>query len=226
MLPHRLERQLAFVRSNPDVVAAGSYFDIIDAQATRRGTIIPLPRTREELAQYLTAREPLSFTHPTMIYRRDDALRLGGYRRALEPCADADFFARMLATGAPILIQPEILTLYRVHGDSISRRRAREQFTKFRYVFHNFYAERDGRKPITYDAFLALQARLPIASRLRTKLLIASEYLYRAHTAANVDGRRTQALFLLGAASSLRPAKALRRGLRNLAFTATRSANS
>ncbi len=225
MLPRRLERQLAFVGDNPDIAAAGSYFDIIDATGRRHNTIAPLPRTREELARFLAGREPLSFTHPTMIYRRDDALALGGYRRAFEPCEDVDLFARMLATGAAILIQPEVLTLYRVHAGSISRRRAAEQVTKLRYIFHNFYAERDGEAPISYDAFLRRQAELPLAAKLKLRLAFASDCLYRAYTAANLEGRKGLALLLLGVASSLRPVRAVRRGLRTLAST-PRSAGS
>ncbi len=80
MLPHRLERQMAFVLGDSEIVAAGSYYDIIDAEGARCGTLRPLPRDRGELQRFLDAREPLTFTHPTMIYRRNVAVALGGYR--------------------------------------------------------------------------------------------------------------------------------------------------
>ncbi|HTZ77652.1 MAG TPA: glycosyltransferase [Stellaceae bacterium] len=216
MLPERLARQLAFLRDNPDVVAVGSYYDLINGAGERRITRYPLPRTRDELTRYLDAREPLTFTHPTMTYRRDLALRLGGYRRELEPCEDADLFARMLAAGGTILVQPEILTLYRVHSGSISHRKTREMFTKLRFVFHNFYAAREGRPPITYDEFLIYRRRLSLTARLRTTRDYISEVLYRSATAAQVDGRQMRAGLSLAGAALLKPRKAIRRALRNL----------
>lgn len=216
MLPRRLERQLAFLEANADVVAVGSYYDLINEAGERRATRYPLPRTRDELARYLEARELLTFTHPTMTYRRDLAMTLGGYRRELEPCEDADLFARMLAAGGTILIQPEVLTLYRVHGGSISSRKAREMFSKLRYVFHNFYGLRDGKRALTYEEFLAARKRLPVAARLRAGRDYISEVLYRRSTAALVDGRRLSASLSLAGAAALKPRKAIRRALRNL----------
>src|ERR1700693_4180503 len=49
MLPHRLERQMAFVSGDSEIVAAGSYYDIIDAGGARCATLRPLPRSRDEL---------------------------------------------------------------------------------------------------------------------------------------------------------------------------------
>ncbi len=216
MLPQRLERQLAFLEVNADVVALGSYYDLINEAGERRATRYPLPRTRDELARYLEARELLTFTHPTMTYRRELAVALGGYRRELEPCEDADLFARMLAGGGTILIQPEILTLYRVHGGSISSRKTREMFSKLRFVFHNFYALRDGERALTYEEFQADRKRLPVAARLRAGRDYVSEVLYRSSTAALVDGRRLSAGLSLAGAAALKPRKAIRRALRNL----------
>src|SRR5206468_8588349 len=126
----------------------------------------PVPRTRKELARLLERRECLTFTHPTMIYQRKAAIEAGGYCKELEPCEDVDLFARLLAAGGSILIQPEVLTLYRVHAGSISQRAATQQFVKRHYVFHNFYAVREGLRPISYEAFVALRARRPLAERL------------------------------------------------------------
>ena len=159
MLPHRLERQLAFVSGASDVVAAGSYYDIIDGAGERCATLRPLPRNRGELERFLDAREPLTFTHPTMIYRRAIAVALGGYRSDYEPCEDTELFARMLAMGGAILIQPEILTLYRVHAGAISQRQTAQMFLTRHFVFHNFYRERDGRPAVSYEDFLASRER-------------------------------------------------------------------
>src|ERR1700730_10992449 len=46
MLPHRLERQLAFVSGASDVVAAGSYYGILDPARGSRATLRPPVRKR------------------------------------------------------------------------------------------------------------------------------------------------------------------------------------
>lgn len=217
MLPHRLERQMAFVSADSEIVAAGSYYDIIDATSARCATLRPLPRDREELQRLLDAREPLTFTHPTMIYRRHIAVALGGYRKDYEPCEDTELFARMLAMSGVILIQPEVLTLYRVHDAAVSQRAATEMFLKRHFVYHNFYRALDGRPAVSYDEFLAIRARLPVARRLRFEREYASELLYRAYTSALVAHRPVRAASYLAGAAALRPWKALRRGWRGVA---------
>ncbi len=217
MLPRRLERQMAFVSADSEIVAAGSYYDIIDAAGARCATLRPLPRDRHELQSFLDAREPLTFTHPTMIYRRHIAMALGGYRRDYEPCEDTELFARMLTMSGVILIQPEILTLYRVHGGAISQHQATEMFVKRHFIYHNFYREREGRSTISYQDYLASRARLPIRCRLKAAREFASELLYRAYTSALVAHRPVRAASYLAGAAALRPWKALRRGWRAVA---------
>jgi len=217
MLPHRLERQMAFVLGDSEIVAAGSYYDIIDAEGARCGTLRPLPRDRGELQRFLDAREPLTFTHPTMIYRRNVAVALGGYRSDYEPCEDTELFARMLAMSGVILIQPEVLTLYRVHAGAVSHRHTTQMFLKRHFVYHNFYRELDGRPAVSYQEFLASRARLPIARRLWLAREYASEVLYRAYTTALVAHRPMRAASFLAGAAALRPWKALKRGWRAVA---------
>ena len=217
MVPERLERQLAFVAANPDLVAAGSYYEIIDPAGVSHGTRLPLPRTRDELAGFLAAREPLSFLHPSMMFRRQVALDLDGYDKQTEPAEDVDLFARMLATGAPILIQPEVLLRYRVHSNAVSAKSATQQFMKVAWTYHNFYAAREGRPTLGYQAFLEHQRDRPWSERLALRTRMLSDGLYRRYAAALVGGHKATAFVYLAAASALRPAKAIRRALRRLA---------
>lgn len=217
MLPERLARQLAFVAANPDLIAAGSYYEIIDTAGQSHGTRLPLPRTRDELEEFLAAREPLSFLHPSMLYRRRAALDLGGYDKRAEPAEDVDLFARMLATGAPILIQPEVLLRYRVHANTISAKTATRQFMTVAWTYHNFYAARDGAPTLSYEGFLDHQRHRPWTERLSLRTRLLSDGLYRRYATALVGGHGITAFAYLAAASALRPGKAIRRALRSLA---------
>jgi glycosyltransferase involved in cell wall biosynthesis len=223
MLPTRLARQLDFVAANPDLIAAGSYYDIIDPTGRNHGARLPLPRTRDELAGFLAAREPLSFLHPSMLYRRRAALDLGGYDKRAEPAEDVALFARMLSTGAPILIQPEVLLQYRVHANSISAKTATRQFMSVAWTYHNFYAARDGQPPLSYEAFIEHQRHRPWTERLALRMRLLSDGLYRRYATALVGGHKATAFAYLAAASALRPGKAIRRALRSLAPASVRS---
>ena len=216
MVPERLERQLAFMAANPDAIAAGSYYEIIDPAGASHGTRLPLPRTRDELAGFLAAREPLSFLHPSMMFRRQTALDLHGYDKQTEPAEDVDLFARMLATGAPILIQPEVLLRYRVHSNAVSAKSATQQFMKVAWTYHNFYAAREGRPTLSYQGFLEHQRHRPWTERLALSTRLASDGLYRRYAAALVGGHKPVAFAYLALASALRPTKAIRRALRRL----------
>lgn len=223
MLPNRLERQLAFVEAAPDLAACGCWYDIIDMAGRRRGTRYPQPLTREQLDRMLEDGEALTFTHPTMLYRRELALQLGGYRAQYYPSEDIDLFARMLATGAAILIQPEVLMQYRIRPSSISGRTAVQQFQAVRWIYHNFYAERAGRPTLDLAGFRAFQARQPVWTRLGEWSLATSDRCYRRYSAAMMADQPVRAGLYLAAASALRPAKAVRRGLRSaLALTLAR----
>jgi glycosyltransferase involved in cell wall biosynthesis len=214
MLPDRLARQLDFAQSQPGLAACGCDYDIIDMAGQRHGTRHPLPRNVDELNRILAAGEPLTFTHPTMLYRRDLALRLGGYRAGFEPCEDVDLFARMLATGAPILILPETLMQYRIRPGSVSGRNAGRQFQMTHFIYHNFYAERAGRPTLTFAEFQAHQQSQPWAQRLNDQAQALADQLYRRYSTDLVTGHRARASLYLVAAAALRPGKAIRRGLR------------
>lgn len=216
MVPSRLGRQLAFIAENPKVAAVGSYYGIVDSAGIYRATRSPLPRTERELKELIARREPLAFTHPTMTFRRDVALGLGGYRRNYEPCEDSDLFARMLRLGRSILIQPEILTHYRVHPNSISSRNAVRMYTMLRFIFCNFYRERDGHPPLSFEQFEETYTRGQFMQRLLWRRDMTWELMMRAHTTASIYGDRVRSLSYLTAAATLRPDRALRRALRAL----------
>jgi hypothetical protein len=151
-----------------------------------------------------------------MIYRRDAVIALGGYIKSYEPCEDAELFARLLAGGGTILIQPEVLTRYRVHPGSISSQKMAQQFTTLRFIYHNFYAARSGRPILTYQAFLDSRRNRPLRERIAERMALVAEYFYRAYTTAKVEGRTGKAYACLAIASSMKPYKALRRGLRSV----------
>lgn len=120
-LPTRFEKQAA--------IAAEGSCDVIGTAALEfegapdRVVLVRLmPQTHDEIAAQMPRSNPMN--HPTTFFRRDLALRAGGYRE-LPGLEDYDFFARMLADGAVFLNLDEPLLLYSGGADLLSRRSLR-----------------------------------------------------------------------------------------------------
>lgn len=121
--PDRLERQIAhFERHSDDTLCgtnAWTYQE--DGRALWKTN---LPRTREALLVALPQGNP--FVHGSVMFRRDAALVLGGYREVFRCSQDYDFFWRLTEKyGAANLA--ESLYHYRYTSGSISAGKATEQ---------------------------------------------------------------------------------------------------
>lgn len=214
MEPDRLRRQMDFLAAHPEIAGTGSYYTLINEAGEARGEIRPLPGSVEELHRYLAGGGQLRYTHPTLLFRRDAALSAGGYRRAFEPCEDVDLFLRMAEAGDYIIIQPEFLTRYRVHGGSISSRSAARQHVMLSLVYANYDARRHGRPERDLTTFEQEMAREPFWQRVRDRGAFWSEMLYRRHTKALMEDRKLVARLNLLAAAAFKPRRALGRAWR------------
>lgn len=90
----RLDRQAEFLDRSPEAGLVGcAVFDNIDV----RGEVLYtsyLPEEDAEIQRELVKR--WCFLHPSIMFRRDLYLRVGGYRAAFEPAEDHDFILRIL----------------------------------------------------------------------------------------------------------------------------------
>ncbi|CAM9623936.1 unnamed protein product, partial [Discosporangium mesarthrocarpum] len=111
-LPDRLRCQVEFMTANPQVVVAGtsvaifgdsgdSYCRVNNAGPSWKGGI-PLPRF-QRIVRHPTDRGFLGWSllfscclaHPSVILRRDEVLRAGGYDPGAEPAEDYDLWLRL-----------------------------------------------------------------------------------------------------------------------------------
>lgn len=122
--PKRLSKQLAYLQSHPEVAAVGShitYFD--DNRGLRRTQEFPVGTTAVALA--LETGNPLA--QPAVMLRKSMAMAAGGYREAFRLGAeDYDLWLRLIEKH-PLDNLPEVLTLYRIHSDSLTHRLRHEQ---------------------------------------------------------------------------------------------------
>lgn len=117
-LPDRLAQQLRFLRSNPDVSVVGGSYEHID----ERGQVLGQPSALRLDPDKIHARMPFEscMPHPTVMMRRADAIKVGGYAYGLY-AEDWDLWLRMRRAGMRFANLPDVVLRYRIHaGQSTS----------------------------------------------------------------------------------------------------------
>lgn len=152
-LPNRLERELAWRERFPAARLIGSYAWEIDADGRRIGNRFEGPRTPDEYAAYLAASRTISLVHPSVLMHRQTILELGGYNPAFGGAADTELWSRV-ADNHVVLVVPEPLVLYRIHGQSMSYTRYYEQRLALRWLLARQSARRRGQPEPTLEQHL------------------------------------------------------------------------
>jgi glycosyltransferase involved in cell wall biosynthesis len=128
-LPPRLERQVAHLRANPQVVMVGCWWVRIDMQGRELGAQRPRP-SNERLARRMRTRCVLM--HTGVMYRGDVVRRLK-YREFFRYAQDYDLFLRLCEHGE-IAILPEVLVKQRLNYEGVTVQRFHQQAQYARYA--------------------------------------------------------------------------------------------
>jgi glycosyltransferase involved in cell wall biosynthesis len=117
-LPHRLDRQARHLDDHPEIGILGGWMEFVDAAGRQVRSWRP-PVGPGQVAWHLHFSNPLA--HSCVMMRRELVLSLGLYDPRAVHSEDYDLWARAsLVTKLANL--PELLGVYRVVGDSVSRR--------------------------------------------------------------------------------------------------------
>lgn len=113
-LPTRLQRQVEFMNSHPDIVIAGSWFETINDRNAFR-----TPVSLDEIAIALLEYNPIA--HPSVIIRKAEWDKAGLYYSDLYPYAeDYACWVRAVLQHREITNIPEVLLIYREHTKQVS----------------------------------------------------------------------------------------------------------
>lgn len=113
-LPGRLERQVAFLNANPDMIFCGTDFEIMGTpRKVLKGFF-----THEQIITAMLLYTPV--IHPTVMFR-GDFIRKNNirYDPSFEPSEDFELWVRLAGQGK-IAIIPEVLLKYRHHSEQVS----------------------------------------------------------------------------------------------------------
>jgi hypothetical protein len=121
--PTRLERQVGRMSERPDLALLGTAFRQIDDDGAFI-TVTEYPTQSAAIARQLPIQNCIA--HPTVVFRREMILALGGYRRAFAHAEDYDLWVR-ISEHHPIENLAEPLLSYRTHVDKVTLRNIRQQ---------------------------------------------------------------------------------------------------
>ncbi|MGF1607965.1 MAG: glycosyltransferase family 2 protein [Kiloniellales bacterium] len=186
-LPQRLERQLAFVEANPDVAVVSAYVYNIDDQDRIIAQYRSPLASREVVQRCIQKNVLISFHHPAVLMRRDAVMAVGGYRSQFDAIEDCDLWNRIAELGHGLLVQPEFLVKYRIHGKSVSVARVRQLALKRRWLHDCMLHRRRGEAEPTWEAFMAARQRMPWTTRFSEDRRDLSWILYKQAVSAYVQ---------------------------------------
>ncbi len=130
-LPERCEKQLERFAKNDKLTVLGSNIDEFSDSPNNvlRSRIVP--STYDEILRRIRRREP--FNHPTVMFKKSEVLRCGGYG-TLRRCQDFDLFSRMMNMGCYAENIDESLLLFRANEDNYKRRKGKKSMSGYMTV--------------------------------------------------------------------------------------------
>lgn len=118
-VPDRCERQLERFAQCPDLTVLGGYIAEFDQSPEHPTTLREVPLTNQEIRAFARRRQP--FNNQTVMYRREAALAVGGYRK-LRRCEDFDLYIRLLCAEYYCENLDQVLVQVRVDQGALGRR--------------------------------------------------------------------------------------------------------
>lgn len=120
-LPERCEKELNLFVKHENLAICGCNIDEFYDDPDCVETIRRVPADYEGIVKFIKRRQP--FNHPTVMYKKSEVLRCGGYGE-LRRKQDFDLFSRMINMGCYALNIDESLLKFRADNDNYKRRKS------------------------------------------------------------------------------------------------------
>lgn len=146
--PRRLERQVDSFRRNPKTVLLGSYYGIMDSAGKVKRKRKRVPCTDAEIRWWLTFGNCL--IHPTIMYRRAEALACGGYDLAILRGEDIELHSKLIALGRAEAL-PEVLAYWRSHPQSMTKTYVVRELENYYIQVVQRAIERHAHRSVDFD---------------------------------------------------------------------------
>ncbi len=212
MLPNRLERQLRFFTDNPECSVICSYSYLIDAWGKRIGQ----SQNEVDVAAGVRELDPsrfLEIVHPSVMMKKEDIVKLGGYSGSLDTLEDRDLWGRVVTNGMLIKCQPEFLLEYRLHGTSRTMSNIFKPNITGRSINLNIVRRLKGQRDLSLQEVQnLLDSRSLLMKCVEERKFIAMR-LYKNATRMYAEKKIGKFALFFSAAIVLRPLVTMRRAL-------------
>jgi len=135
-LPSRLKIQYMFMETRPEIILSGSYVYHI-SRLYQKFRLITVPTNPSEIQMKLHSEN--CFYHPSVIFRRQEIVSLGGYKSKFKNTEDYDLWLRVSKRYKMANI-PIPLLRYRININGMTVQRRWEQ------LFYFFLAQAENKK--------------------------------------------------------------------------------
>lgn len=155
-LAARCEKELRCFLEDSSLSIVGTWVNEFIEDETNIVSTRKVPCNYDEIFAFCKRRNP--FNHPSVMYKRDDILKVGGYAD-LRYGQDYDLFGRMLINGYKAVNINECLLLFRTTSDTIKRRKNKESIKNYIRTVNYF---RKLKYSTIWDLFFVFFSQLAI----------------------------------------------------------------
>jgi len=212
-MPKRLEAQLDFLISNPEVGAVGTQIEYFTNNINHTGFPPPMKCKHDDIYKSLFDMGN-SFIHPSLMFRIGALKKIGGYQ-INSHAEDLDMFLR-LGEVSKLANMKEVLHLMRLHRESVTSNQWRKCNLQAAYAVDCAMKRKEGKPERSYEEFFDKYMKKPLWKRVGEELDITAFNHYRKATIEILDGRRTAGLLRMIFASILSPVRTASRVKREL----------
>lgn len=135
-LPDRCRMQMEAFRRMPELSIVGTQMDEFADSPQRIVSSRVVPSSYKEILRFSRRRSP--FNHPTVMYRKSDVIRTGGYAVCGRK-QDLELFVRMLYEGYKAINLRKSYLLYRADQNNLKRRKSWTNCREYIKIMCNFH---------------------------------------------------------------------------------------
>lgn len=152
-VPARLEKQVAFLESNPTIFLVGSYLELINSEGKKVG-VRTYPLTSEEIYREFYLRLPVG--NPAIMYR--NGVIEGDFYQLRQKLFTDDYYSLFvhLHSGLSFANLPECLTRYRVHDRNTVFTNLRQKWAVNVAVKESFIHDFGYSPPLAHQLMIGL----------------------------------------------------------------------
>lgn len=117
---NRLEEQVKFLEKNKKISVVGSIAYQINDEGNKKAEYRKVPLNHEDIAKTILTVNPI--IHPSVMFRKEDILKIGGYNENYRTAQDYELWFRCIANGLKLANINKPLLQYRVADNHALKR--------------------------------------------------------------------------------------------------------